>query len=88
MVLFICSAPTQYAVYCGSTMVPVQRGELPGRPHFNSILCHYLSTGRIRMLKALKWPELLANINKMLAGMKAMKVLDRGSNMHLKENLT
>lgn len=37
MVLFICSAPTQYAVYCGSTMVPVQRGELPGRPHFNTV---------------------------------------------------
>ena len=40
------------------------------------------------MLKALKRPELMANVNKMLAGMKTMKVLDGGSDMHLKENLT
>ena len=30
----------------------------------------------------------MANVNKMLAGMKTMKVLDGGSDMHLKENLT
>lgn len=40
------------------------------------------------MLKALKWPELMANVNKMLAGMKTMNVLDGGSDKHLKENLT
>lgn len=60
----------------------------PGRPYFNSVFCHYLSTGRIWMLKALKWPELITNINKMLAGMNTIKVLDGGSNMQLaKENV-
>jgi len=92
-----CLTACRQLCYCRSSarQAPSSRAQLegegaskPGRPHFNSILCHYLSTGRIRMLKALKWPELLANINKMLAGMKTMKVLDGGSNMHLKENLT
>lgn len=51
------------ACYCRSSarQAPSSRTQLagegaskPGRPHFNSILCHYLSTGRIQMLKALK----------------------------------
>lgn len=36
------------------------------RPYFNSVLCYYLSSGRIWMLKALKWPELMTKINKVL----------------------
>lgn len=92
-----CLRACRQLCYCRSSarQAPSSRTQLagegaskPGRPHFNSILCHYVSAGRTRMLKALKWPEVMANVNKMLAGMETMEVLDGGSNMHLKENLT